>query len=142
MIKIHKVIRDISNYFALRRIIKRESKSSPVWAKHGLRVDWIGRIYTVYNIPPEVTKSPDVPREAWIAYIIDRAKSLNEYLTSLNLQEIVIPEYKEIPGTDSYLLMYKPYFQEFGWKWIITRTIFWISIIILQVKFGIFNWLF
>ena len=47
---------------------------SPLWVKNNLRVDWIGRIYTVVNLPPEVTMSPDLPRELWPAYLIDQSK--------------------------------------------------------------------
>ena len=139
MIKIHKVLIDIRNYFTLRKIAKKESKTSPIWAKQGLRMDWIGRIYTVYNLPPEVTLSPDVPKAAWIAYVIDQAKPLNEYLTSLNLQEILVPDYREIPGTESYLLLYKPYFQELSWSWIFTRGLFWTGIFIAEHKYNLFT---
>lgn len=139
MIKIHKVLIDIRNYFTLRKIAKRESLSSPIWAKQGLRMDWIGRIYTVYNLPPEVTKSPDIPKGAWIAYVIDQAKPLNQYLTDLNLQEILEPDYREIPDSESYLLIYKPYFQVLGWSWIITRSLFWAGIFFIQHKFHFFT---
>ena len=139
MIKIHKVLIDIRNYFSLRKIAKKEAQSSPMWAKQGLRMDWIGRIYTVYNMPPEVTLSPDVPKAAWIAYVIEQSKPLNEYLTSLNLQEIIIPDYRLIPGTESYLLLYKPYFQELSWFWIFSRIIFWVSVFFLQHKFHLFT---
>lgn len=138
-IKFPTVFRDLINYRFLLRAIKRESKTSPKWAKFGLRVDWIGRIYTVYNLPPEVTLSTDIPREAWIGYVIEQAKPINEYLTSLNLQEIIVPRYTPIEGTDSYLLLYKPYFQELSWGWIISRTIFWSVIIHLQHRYQLFT---
>jgi hypothetical protein len=103
--KIFGVINDIKNYLYLRKITKKEMMDSPLWVKNNLRVDWIGRIYTVVNLPPEVTMSPDLPKELWPAYLIDQSKGLNEYLTSLNLHEIIIPEYKEIPDSTSYLLV-------------------------------------
>lgn len=130
--KIFGVIRDIKNYIFLRKITKKEMMDSPLWVKNNLRVDWIGRIYTVINLPPEVTMSPDLPKELWPAYLIDQSKGLNEYLTSLNLHEIIIPEYKEIPGTDSYLLVYYPYFRDLTKWWVSTRLIFWTSVIIIQ----------
>lgn len=130
--KIFGVIRDIKNYIFLRKIIKKEMMDSPLWVKNNLRVDWIGRVYTVINLPPEVTMSPDLPKELWPAYLIDQSKGLNEYLTSLNLHEIIIPEYKEIPGSDSYLLVYYPYFRDLTKWWISTRLIFWTSVIIIQ----------
>jgi hypothetical protein len=143
--KIFGVIKDIRNYLFLRRIIKREMMNSPIWSKNNLRVDWIGRIYTVVNLPPEVTMSPDLPRELWPAYLIDQSKGLNEYLTSLNLHEIIIPEFKEIPESTSYLLVYYPYFRNLTLWWIISRTIFWSSAIIIESKThwisNGFNWI-
>ena len=133
------VIRDLKNYFDLRKITKKESKNSPIWVKHGLRIDWLGRIYTVFNLPPEVTLSPDIPKESWIAYVIEHTKPLNEYLTSLNLQEILVPDYRLIPGTESYLLIYKPFFQEFSMWWILSRLIFWCSVFFIQHKFHLFT---
>jgi hypothetical protein len=132
--KIFGVINDIKNYLYLRKITKREMMDSPLWVKNNLRVDWIGRIYTVVNLPPEVTMSPDLPKELWPAYLIDQSKGLNEYLTSLNLHEIIIPEYKEIPDSTSYLLVYYPYFRSLTKWWISTRIIFWTSIVIIESK--------
>jgi hypothetical protein len=132
--KIFGVINDIKNYLYLRKITKREMMDSPLWVKNNLRVDWIGRIYTVVNLPPEVTMSPDLPKELWPAYLIDQSKGLNEYLTSLNLHEIIIPEYKEIPDSTSYLLVYYPYFRSLTKWWISTRIIFWTSIAIIESK--------
>jgi hypothetical protein len=132
--KIFGVINDIKNYLYLRKITKKEMMDSPLWVKNNLRVDWIGRIYTVVNLPPEVTMSPDLPKELWPAYLIDQSKGLNEYLTSLNLHEIIIPEYKEIPDSTSYLLVYYPYFRSLTKWWISTRIIFWTSIVIIESK--------
>jgi hypothetical protein len=134
LIRIFGVIRDIRNYLFLRRVTKRELMNSPIWAKNNLRVDWIGRIYTVMNLPPEVTMAPDLPRELWPAYLIEQSKGLNEYLTSLNLHEIIIPEYREIPESNSYLLVYSPYFRDLTKWWIVSRTIFWTTAIIIESK--------
>lgn len=134
LFRIFGVIRDIRNYLFLLRTVKREKINSPIWSKNNLRVDWIGRIYTVINLPPEVTMSPDLPKELWPAYLIEQSKGLNEYLTSLNLHEIIIPEYKEIPETTSYLLVYYPYFRDLTLWWIISRSAFWTFVIILENK--------
>ena len=137
--RIFGVIRDINNFFFLKRTTKKESVDSPIWARNKLRVDWVGRIYTVVNLPPEVTESKDLPKEYWPAYMIDQTKGLNEYLTSLNLAEIIIPEYKLLDGTTSYLLFYKPYFRDLTWKWVITRTLFWVAIYELEHKLHLFS---
>lgn len=134
LIRIFGVIRDIRNYFYLRRVTKREMLNSPIWAKNNLRADWIGRIYTVMNLPPEVTMAPDLPKELWPAYLIEQSKGLNEYLTSLNLHEIIIPEYKEIEGSTSYLLVYYPYFRDLTWWWVLSRIVFWVSVFFIETK--------
>lgn len=137
--KFPEVIKDINNYLYLKKVVKRESLNSPIWAKNNLRVDWIGRIYTVMNLPPEVTLSPDMPREVWPAYLLDQSKGLNEYLTSLNLHEIIIPEYKEIPDSTSYLLVYSFYFRSLGWGWFLSRSIIWTAIYFIQTRTHFFT---
>lgn len=134
-----KIVIDINNYFFLRKTIKT-NMTSVEWGKFKLRVDWIGRIYTVINLPPEVVHSPDAPEEIRPAYILEESRPLNEYLTKLNLQEILIPEIQAIPESISYLLLYRPYFQKLSWRWVFTRLSGLLVLIWLQYKFGILSW--
>ncbi len=135
-----RVIVDINNYFYIRRVIKK-NRNSIQWEKFKLRVDWIGRIYTVVNLPPEVIYSPDTPEEIRPAYVLEESKPLNEYLTSLNLQEIVLPSINPIPGSQSYLLTYTPYFQRLSLRWIIYRLLLILILIWSQSKFGFLGWI-
>jgi len=139
IIKIHQVFRDLKNYRDLKKIIKKESAESPTWSKLNLRVDRLGRIYTVINLPPEVTLSKDLPKEYWPAYAIEESRPINEYLTTLNLQEILIPEYKEIKGSEAYLLIYYPYFIALSWWWIFSRIMFWVLVWFIEAKYSIFS---
>lgn len=134
-----RIIVDINNYLYLRRIIKK-NRSTIEWEKFNLRVDWIGRIYTVINLPPEVVYSPDTPEEIRPAYVLEESKPLNEYLTRLNLQEIILPSINPIPGSLSYLLTYTPYFQRLSIRWIIYRILLLLILIWLQAKFGFLDW--
>jgi len=86
-----------------------------------LRHDWLGRIYTVVNLPPEVTQSRDFPVDARPAYVFEEIKSVNDYLTKLNLQEIITPVLKPLPETngDSYLVIYYFFFRHLSWLWIL-----------------------
>lgn len=133
-----KVIVDIKNYFYLRKTIKNNLKTTE-WEKFRLRVDWIGRIYTVINLPPEVIHSPDAPQEIRPAYILEDSKPINEYLTKLNLQEIVVPEISPITNSFSYLLLYRPYFQVLSWKWFFLRVFVILVLICAHHKFDVFN---
>jgi hypothetical protein len=134
-----RVVIDIKNYLYIRRIIKN-NQNSIEWQKFKLRVDWIGRIYTVINLPPEVLYSPDTPEEIRPAYVLEESKPLNEYLTGLNLQEIVLPSINPIPASTSYLLTYTPYFQRLSFRWVLYRLILILVLIWAQAKFGFLGW--
>jgi hypothetical protein len=135
-----RVVIDIKNYFYIRRTIKN-NQNSIEWQKFKLRVDWIGRIYTVINLPPEVLYSPDTPEEIRPAYVLEESKPLNVYLTSLNLQEIVLPSINPIPSSTSYLLTYTPYFQRLSFRWVLYRIILILVLIWSQAKFGLLGWI-
>jgi len=134
------VINDIRNYFFIRRTIKKNMNSIE-WERYKLRVDWLGRIYTVVNLPPEVIYSPDSPEEIRPAYVLEESRPLNEYLTGLNLQEVIAPSITPIPNSVSYLIVYSPYFQKLSLKWIIYRLIFLLVLWWTQYKFGFISWI-
>ena len=111
------------------------------WERYKLRVDWLGRIYTVVNLPPEVIYSPDSPEEIRPAYVLEESRPLNEYLTGLNLQEVIAPSITPIPNSVSYLIVYSPYFQKLSLKWIIYRLILLLVLWWTQYKFGFISWI-
>ena len=135
-----RVITDIGNYFFVRRTIKNNMNSIE-WNKFKLRADWIGRIYTVVNLPPEVIYSPDTPEEIRPAYVIEESKPLNEYLTRLGLSEVILPEITPIPKSISYLITYTPAFQRLSLRWIFYRICLILVISYLQYKFGFLSWI-
>jgi hypothetical protein len=119
--KIFSVLKDLKLYSDYLSVIKKESLSSPQWSKLKLRKDWFGRIYTVINLPPEVTQSRDFPDEARPAYVFEEIRPINEYLTRLNLHEIIAPLLQPIKqtGGDSYLVIYYFVYRELSWIWLI-----------------------
>lgn len=133
-----KIIVDVRNYFFLRKVTKKNSDTVE-WNQLKLRVDWLGRIYTVVNLPPEVIYSPDAPEEIRPAYVLEESRPINEYLTRLNLQEILSPKIEPIPGSISYLIVYSPYFQKLSLKWLIYRILGLLVLIWANSKFGIFD---
>ena len=120
--RIFKVIKEISLYSSYRRILKKESMDSPKWAKFRLRYDWLGRIYTVINLPPTITNSPDFPEQARPAFVMDEISPINDYIgTDLNLSELVtlwMDPIKENNG-DSFLIVYSFVFRNLTVLWII-----------------------
>jgi len=120
-VKIWEIFKDLKLYSDYLSIIKKESLSSPQWSKLKLRKDWFGRIYTVVNLPAEVTQSRDFPTEARPAFVFEEIRPINEYLTRLNLHEIIAPLLQPIKDTggDSYLVIYYFVFREISWIWLV-----------------------
>jgi len=132
MFRIFKVLKEIRLYREYLKVIKKESLDSPEWSKLRLRRDWFGRIYTVFNLPPEVTKSPDFPKYARPAFVFDQIKPINEYLTKLSLQELIAPLMNPVEGTDeeSFLVVYSFVFRQLSILWM-ARLILEITLLVL-----------
>lgn len=136
-LKIFGILKDLKLYSDYLTVIKKESLSSPQWGKFKLRKDWFGRIYTVVNLPPEVTQSRDFPEEARPAFVFEEIRPINEYLTKLNLHELIAPLLKPISETngDSFLVVYYFVFRELSWIWIVR---FALEVYLLTLAFK--NW--
>jgi hypothetical protein len=121
MLRIFKVLKEIKLFREYISVIRKESLDSPEWSKLKLRKDWLGRIYTVINLPPEVTQSPDFPRYARPSFVFDQIRPINDYLTKLSLQELIAPLINPIKGTDeeSFLVIYTFVFRNITLLWIL-----------------------
>lgn len=135
-----KIITDIRNYFFVRKVVKK-NQGTIEWEKFKLRVDWFGRIYTVINLPPEVLYSPDAPSEIRPAYVLEESRPINEYLTKLGLQEVIVPKIDPIEGSVSWLIVYTPFFQKLSLWWVFSRLIFILIIIWSQMRFEWMQWI-
>jgi len=118
-----RVIREFKNFLDYLKITKKESFDSPIWAKLNLRRDWVGRVYTVINLPPEVTNSPDFPDDAKPAWVFEECKTINQYLLKLNLHELITVTFKPIEGTanNSFLVIYSFLWREFTFLYALSR---------------------
>jgi hypothetical protein len=125
MFRIFKVLKEIRLYREYLKVTKKESLDSPEWSKLRLRRDWFGRIYTVFNLPPEVTKSPDFPKYARPAFVFDQIKPINEYLTKLSFQELIAPLMNPVEGTDeeSFLVVYSFVFRQISILWMVRLAV-------------------
>ena len=94
-------------------------------------------MYTVINLPPEVLMSNDLPKEARPSFVLNEIKPINDYLKSLNLEELLTVWIEPVKGTneESYLVVYQFVFREISWLWIF-RFIFEISLI----SFIMYKW--
>ena len=55
---------------------------------------------------------------------MESMRPVNEYLTSLDLQEIVFPSIEQIPESRSYLVVYSPIFRHLTARWVFFRILF------------------
>lgn len=136
MLRLFKVLKEIKVYRDYLKIVKNESLNSPLWTRRNLRSDWVGRIYTVINLPPQVTQSPDLPRESRPSFVVNEIKPINDYLKSLNLEEIITVGIKPVDGTaeESYLVVYQYVFKNLTLLWILRFIIEVIALVIISVK--------
>jgi|688.fasta_scaffold712979_2 hypothetical protein len=129
-----KVYRDVKVYRDYLGVIKKEYSESPIWTRKGMRIDWFGRIYTVVNLPPEVIFSADLPKEARPSFVMNEIKPINDYLKTINVEEIITLWIEPIKGTneESYLVVYQYVFRELSWMWIF-RFILEIGLILFAI---------
>jgi len=81
----------------------------------GIRVDWIGRMYTVVNLGPEVIGQPEIVEQS---YVFQKLSPVNKILMSYGLSEYSYPEISKIPGTEQYLIVLYPENDHFNfWSW-------------------------
>jgi hypothetical protein len=134
MFKLPRVLKEISLYREYTKQIKSEELNSPLWSRKNLRRDYLNRIYTVINLPPEVLMSRDFPKESRPSFVLSEIKPINDYLKSLNLEELLTLWIDPVKGTneESYLVVYQFVFREISWIWIF-RFILEIAIILAVV---------
>lgn len=95
------VINEINIWRKVRAIAKENEKPLN---DAGFRVDWIGRIYTVINLPEEVVNQP-ISKEG---YILMKLREYDRLFLDMGIADAISPEVEEIPGADAYLLILSP----------------------------------
>lgn len=140
--RIIRVIKELNNYRFFRRSIRKASIESPKWSKLKLRRDWFDRIYTVINLPPTITNSPEFPAEGRPSYVMEELDPINKYLSEdLQLQELItvrMEPIKEVNG-DSFLVVYFYLFRELTILWIIRNLLIVSSCVIAWIKWEYIN---
>jgi hypothetical protein len=122
MKKLKLIYKEISNYFFLRRTLSREILNlESKWYSFKLRKNWFGRIYTVVSLREEDMGEEEIVRN-WRA--MEMMRPINEYLSSLGLQEIIFPSIESIPGTQSFLVVYSPLFNYLSFSWVLKKLFY------------------
>lgn len=123
MKRLRLILREIRNYLYLQKTLRREarktSEESP-WVIHRLRKNWYGRIYTVISLREQDMGEEEMVQN-WRA--MEMMRPINDYLTTLGLQEIIFPSIEKIPDSRSYLIVYSPLFKELTLSWFLWRLL-------------------
>jgi len=101
--------REIKIWRVVRRVAR---KNENLLKENNLRVDWVGRMYTVINLPDEIIENPYLEE----TYVISQLREYDKILISLGLADIVYPEFSKIEGEAAYLLILYPESDYLNWS--------------------------
>jgi len=121
-----KLFKELNTWRKIRNITKTEE---PNLIENGFRVDWVGRIYTVINLPEEVATAP-ISQEG---YVLMKLREHDQFLLTLGIADYVSPEFEKIEGTDSFLLVLSPD-REYFKLWPILKSLFRTAGILLLLR--------
>lgn len=93
-----KLYKELKIWWQIRKVAKSEEATL---REKGFRVDWVGRIYTVINLPEEVATAP-ISQEG---YVLMKLREHDKFLLDLGIADYVSPEFEKINNSDSFLLV-------------------------------------
>lgn len=102
--------------------------------EEGLRVDWLGRIYTVLNLKEEAMQQPDVVQQSMI---FQSLKPTNDILMKYGLSNDAFPTIKRLSDR-SFLVVLYPENEYFNVTSAVSNLIL-LSVLILAGWFGYTN---
>jgi len=127
--------KDIRIWMKFAKVAK---ESEDFLAQHHLRVDRLGRIYTVVNLPEEVQEGNDYMHEAWV---LQHLKPYTEVLLKIGLADYSYPEISRIeqPNVAAYLVVMYPEAETIGFWPIIKNIMLYAGgFLLLKLLFNIF----
>jgi len=130
---ITELYKEVKIWYKIRKIAN-ENKTK--LKEKGFRVDWIGRIYTVINLPEEVVNQP-ISQEG---YVLMQLREHDKLFLELGISDYVSPEFNPIPETNSFLLVLSPdrdYLQFWPFAISFIKTI--VGIFILRIIYLVFQ---
>jgi hypothetical protein len=129
------VIDDIRQW----RIVKKATQEAEVIErfkafKYEMRVDKIGRIYTVINVPEELL--PYEHRNQVWPWVLEQLREIDDLLLEIRLNDMLYPEVEQHPDAPAYVVKLVPPSDSISiWKflsWI--RNIAFVSLSILIIN--------
>lgn len=105
------------------RIVKKATTETEVIEKfrefkYEMRVDRIGRIYTVINVPEELL--PYEHRNQVWPWVLEQLREIDDLLLDVRLNDLVYPEVEQYPDAPAYIVKLIPSSDSFSfWKFLI-----------------------
>jgi hypothetical protein len=87
----------------LRKFYKAAKSIEPELEKEGLRVDWLGRIYTVLNLKEEAMQQPEVVQQSMI---FQSLAPVNEILMKHGLSNDAFPVIQKLNKRSFLVILY------------------------------------
>jgi len=129
-----RLIKEIRMWYRFARITKSQRT---YLEENNMRVDWLGRIYTVINMPEEIANNQQRVQEGWV---ISQLKPMNTVMDKIGVADVIFPEMERIPdpGTAAFLIAMYPNFEEISfwkviWNIILYTGIYWLGKIIIKL---------
>ena len=97
--------RDIRVWWIFRKTAKQNQDQ--LNQDFQLRVDWLGRIYGVVNLPEEVQGASG---EIQQAYVLQQISKFGDKMLKMGLADVVYPEIQKIKNSAGYLVILWPVF--------------------------------
>ena len=116
--------RDLKVWYKYAKITKA---SRAKLSEAGLRVDLLGRLYTVINIPEEMVNYPNI--EMWV---MQQLNPFNAILIELGIADYSFPEVQKLEEKDAnaYLVLLYPELTSIDFWRIILEIAKWVGIIV------------
>lgn len=128
---INNLIKEIGVWQKVRSVAKENEN---ILNENNFRVDWIGRIYTVINLPEEVINQP-ISREG---YVLMKLREYDTLFLNIGIADVIAPEIVELEDADSYLLILSPdrdYIKFNSFIWFSVKTA--IYLILLKIIYNV-----
>ena len=93
---------DLKIWRKYRKIVRADQE---LLQQNNMRVDWLGRVYTIINMPEEVINNQEMIQQGWV---IQQLGPLNEILMKLGVNDYAYPEISKVPNSNSYLIVMYP----------------------------------
>lgn len=101
------LIDDIRQWLLVKNALKEAEVINEFKSfKYELRIDKIGRVYTVINIPEELY--PYEKRDMVWPWMLEQLRELDDILMKLRLNDLLYPEVKPIEDSPAYLVVLTP----------------------------------